>query len=76
MAPADADPDSSLVLAVARGDERAFGTLYRRYLPLVVRWSLRETGNRELAADLSAEVFAAALSAAARYRPDRGSVAA
>ena len=39
-------------------------------------WCLRETGNRELAADLAAEVFAAALTASRRYREERGSVAA
>jgi RNA polymerase sigma factor (sigma-70 family) len=70
------DPDSRLVLSVANGDEAAFATLYRRYLPLVVRWCLRETRNRELAADLSAEVFAASLTGARRYRPERGTVAA
>lgn len=36
-----------------------------------MRWCWRETGNRELAADLSAEVFAAALTAARRYRRKR-----
>ncbi|MDQ6806567.1 MAG: RNA polymerase sigma factor, partial [Actinomycetota bacterium] len=61
---------------VIRGDDAAFGSLYSRYLPLVLRWSLRETGNRELAADLSAEVFAAALTAADRFRPEQGPVAA
>ncbi len=49
-------------------------TLYRRYMPVVLRWCLRETGNREIAADLSAEVFAAALISARRYRPEQGSV--
>jgi RNA polymerase sigma-70 factor (ECF subfamily) len=73
--PSDAE-DGKLVAAVAAGEEVAFGRLYRRYLPVVVRWCLRETGNRELAADLSAEVFAAALTAARRYRPERGSVGA
>jgi RNA polymerase sigma-70 factor (ECF subfamily) len=68
--------EGALVVAIAAGDEAAFGVLYRRYLPLVVRWCLRETGNRELAADLSAEVFAAALTAARGYRPERGSVVA
>lgn len=60
---------------MARGDEAAFTILYKRYLPLVLRWCLRETGNREVAADLSAEVFAAALTAAGRYRPAQGPVA-
>lgn len=50
--------DGVLVARVAKGDDAAFGVLYRRYLPLVVRWSLRHTGNREVAADLAAEVFA------------------
>jgi RNA polymerase sigma factor (sigma-70 family) len=58
------------------GDEAAFAAIYRRYLPLVLRWCWRETRNRELAADLSAEVFAAALTAARRYRPEQGTVAA
>ena len=64
------------MVAVAARDEVAFVTLYRRYLPAVLRWCLRETGNRELAADLSAEVFAAALISARRYRPEQGSVLA
>ena len=41
------DPDASLLTAVAAGDERAFAVLYRRYLPVVLRWCLRETRNRE-----------------------------
>ena len=76
MAESTDDCDGELVAAMARGDEDAFAALYRRYMPLIVRWCLREAGNRELAADLSAEVFAAALTAARRYRPERGSVAA
>jgi RNA polymerase sigma factor (sigma-70 family) len=74
--PHSAGADADLIAAIARGNDAAFSTLYRRYLPMVLRWCLRETGNRELAADLSAEVFAAALTAARRYRPEQGSVAA
>jgi RNA polymerase sigma-70 factor (ECF subfamily) len=37
---------------------------------------LRETRNREVAADLAAEVFAASLTASRRYRAEQGSVAA
>jgi RNA polymerase sigma-70 factor (ECF subfamily) len=70
------DPDAALVAAVAARDEAAFVTFYRRYLPVVLRWCLRETGNREIAADLSAEVFAAALISSRRYRPEQGSVLA
>lgn len=63
-----------LVARVACGDDLAFASLYRTYLPLVLRWSLHATRDRELAADLSAEVFAAALLASRRYRPEAGSV--
>ncbi|HEX3617460.1 MAG TPA: RNA polymerase sigma factor [Solirubrobacteraceae bacterium] len=73
MSAAD-DHDAELVARVARGDRGAFEQIYDRYLPLVLRWSLRETGNRELAADLAAEAFAAALIAAPRYRASKGAV--
>jgi RNA polymerase sigma-70 factor (ECF subfamily) len=68
--------DGELVVAAAGGDGDAFAVVYRRYLPLVLRWCLRETGNRDLAADLASEVFATAVLASRRYRPDRGPVAA
>jgi RNA polymerase sigma factor (sigma-70 family) len=71
-----AEDDATLVARTAKGDDTAFAVLYRRYLPLVVRWSLRQTKNRELAADLASEVFAAALIAARRYDPEQGTVAA
>jgi RNA polymerase sigma-70 factor (ECF subfamily) len=74
MADGRGDEDADLVARVARGDKAAFEAIYDRYLPLVLRWSLRETGNREVAADLSAEVFAAALLASSRYRSRKGSV--
>jgi RNA polymerase sigma factor (sigma-70 family) len=70
------DEDAGLVARIARGDEQAAALLYRRYLPLVLRWSLRQTGNREVAADLTSEVFAAALIGSPRYRPQRGPVGA
>jgi RNA polymerase sigma factor (sigma-70 family) len=65
---------ADLIARVAGGDKAAFAILYRAYLPLVLRWSLRATGDRELAADLSSEVFAAALVRCDRYRPEAGSV--
>lgn len=68
------DDDARLIERMARGDGEAAGALYRRYLPLVLRWSLRETRNREVAADLASEVFAAALIASPRFRQDHGSV--
>jgi RNA polymerase sigma factor (sigma-70 family) len=61
-----------LLADIAGGDGVAFGVIYRRYLSIVVRWCWVQTGDRELAADLSAEVFAAALQSARRYRPEQG----
>ena len=61
--------DADLLAASAGGDADAFAVFYRRHLPRVLAFCLRETGSRELAADLTAEVFAAALEASGRYRP-------
>jgi RNA polymerase sigma factor (sigma-70 family) len=74
MADGHGDEDADLVARIAAGDKAAFDAIYDRYLPLVLRWSLRETGNREVAADLAAETFAAALIASPRYRSRKGSV--
>ena len=68
--------DAALVARIAEGDDAAFAVVYRRYLPLVLRWSLRKTSNREVATDLTSEVFAAALLAARRYDPEQASVGA
>lgn len=65
--------DRELLESIARCDGEAFTVFYRRYLPQVVGYLVRETGDRELAADLAAEVFAAALVGARRYRPTRDS---
>jgi RNA polymerase sigma factor (sigma-70 family) len=61
--------DGELLSAIASRDGRAFTVFYRRHLPPVLAFLLRETEDREAAADLAAEVFAAVLLAAHRYRP-------
>ena len=61
--------DDDLLAAYASGDPDAFVAFYRRHLPAVLGFFLRRTGDRELTADLTAEVFAAAMLAAERYRP-------
>ncbi len=50
-----------------------FGAFYRSELGVVLAFCFRRTGDPERAADLAAEVFAAALIARRGYRPDRGS---
>jgi RNA polymerase sigma factor (sigma-70 family) len=57
------------LLAGTRSDPEAFATFYDRYETLVVGYLMRRIGDPEVAADLTAEVFAAALSSASRYRP-------
>jgi RNA polymerase sigma factor (sigma-70 family) len=61
--------DTQLLAGIAACDERAFSAFYRRHLALVVGWCMRRTRDPELAADLTAEVFAAVLVSAARYEP-------
>lgn len=47
----------------------AFGTFYRRHENALLVFFLRRTANAETAADLTAEVFAAALGSVRRFRP-------
>jgi RNA polymerase sigma factor (sigma-70 family) len=61
--------DDDLLTRFAAGDADAFVAFYRRHLGLILEFFLRRTGDPELTADLTAEVFAAALLAAERYRP-------
>ena len=61
--------DDQLLMAASEGDGEAFGLFYRRHLPAVVAFVRPRCGSGEAAADLVAEVFAAALLACARYRP-------
>lgn len=62
--------DATLLAASAAGDRRSFAIFYGRHLAAVVGFLVRETADRELSGDLAAEVFAAALLAAGRYRPE------
>ena len=59
--------DSALLSAIAARDGAAFAVFYRRHLPAVLAFLIRETRDREAAADLAAEVFAAVLLASGRY---------
>jgi RNA polymerase sigma factor (sigma-70 family) len=61
--------DAQLLAAIAGCDDHASSAFYRRHLRAVLSWLMRRTGDPELAADLTAEVFAAAMIAAPRYEP-------
>lgn len=69
------DSSDEVLLACAAHHPEAFGAFYRRYENAMLVFFLRRTGNPEVAADLTAEVFAAALQSAGRFRAD-GSPAA
>jgi RNA polymerase sigma-70 factor (ECF subfamily) len=62
--------DDTLLARAALGDDDAFACFYRRHVARVTGYLLRRTGDREVTADLVAEVFATALDACPRYRPD------
>lgn len=57
------------LLRRSRADEETFAVFYRRHERLVAGWLMRQTARPDLAADLTAEVFAAAYIAAPRFRP-------
>lgn len=59
--------DAALLSAIADRDGAAFAVFYRRHVPAVLAYLMRETRDPEAAADLAAEVFAAVLLAAHRY---------
>lgn len=60
--------DDDELLSRARRDPAAFGTFYERHERLVLGYHLRRVGDPELAADLAAETFAAALVASRHFR--------
>src|SRR4051794_29608530 len=61
------DADAQLLAATAH-DPRAFGEFYARHERAVFRFFYRRVQDVEVAADLSAECFAAALLGAERFR--------
>jgi RNA polymerase sigma-70 factor (ECF subfamily) len=59
-----------LVASVA--DEEAFAAFYRRHARPLAGFFMRRSGDAELAADLTAETFAAALASRRRFDPAKG----
>jgi RNA polymerase sigma factor (sigma-70 family) len=64
--------DSEL-LELSVEDPDAFGAFYDRFEEQLLAFFMRATQRAELAADLTAEVFAAALASAGLFRPELGS---
>lgn len=63
--------DEALLERAAR-DPEAFGLFYDRFEAELLRFFLRATRRGDLAADLTAEVFAGALAGLASFDPTRG----
>lgn len=63
------EPTDNELLARTRREPSAFGVFYARHERAVFRYHRRRTQDTELAADLCAETFAAALLSSQRYRP-------
>jgi RNA polymerase sigma factor (sigma-70 family) len=53
-------------------DPDIFEAFYREHVEAVERFVVRRVGDRERAADLTAEIFLAAVDSVHRYRPRRG----
>ncbi|MDQ6774933.1 MAG: RNA polymerase sigma factor [Actinomycetota bacterium] len=60
------------VIAASLTDPESFGELYRRHERAVLAYFLHWSRSPELAADLTAETFAAAFGSLPRYRTERG----
>lgn len=71
MAPVSDDAPDEQLLARTRGEPSAFGVFYRRHEDRILSYFLARVGDPEVAADLTAETFAAALVSAHRFRPRR-----
>ncbi|MFZ0382094.1 MAG: RNA polymerase sigma factor [Solirubrobacteraceae bacterium] len=59
--------DAALLSAIAGRDGAAFAVFYRRHVPTVLAYLMREIRDPEASADLAGEVFAAVLLAAGKY---------
>jgi RNA polymerase sigma-70 factor, ECF subfamily len=64
-------PDAELIDMARRGNEKAFGELYERYLPRIYNYTYYRTSNRFDAEDLTSRVFQRALAHIGRYE-DQG----
>jgi RNA polymerase sigma factor (sigma-70 family) len=67
--------DAELLALTVRRPE-AFAVFYRRHERMVLGYLMRRVADAELAADLTAETFAAALIGVRRFDPERGPASA
>ncbi len=63
------DDDAQLMLAYARGEMRAFETLYARHRGALYRYLVRQARDTETANDLFQEVWSRVIVNRSRYEP-------
>ncbi len=63
------DEDAQLMLAYARGEMRAFETLYARHRAALYRYLMRQARDNEIANDLFQEVWSRVVTNRSRYEP-------
>ncbi len=68
--------DDLLLSRLARGDQEAFLTLYRRHQRPLYRYALHMTGRREAAEEVVQEVFMVIIRERGKFDPRRGEFAA
>lgn len=64
-----ADPDVTSMLEFQKGDKASFEKLMAKYYPRILNFIYRFVGNREMAEDLTQEVFIRVYHSAASYQP-------
>jgi RNA polymerase sigma-70 factor (ECF subfamily) len=67
--------DRELLRLLAKGNERAFDTVYGRYQGRIFRFTCHMTGNAAIAEEVTQEVFLQLIRNARAYDPERGSLA-
>lgn len=60
------------LLALTPSVPDAFGVFFDRHSPAIAAYLWRQTGNQDVALDLTSETFAVALESVARYDPAKG----
>jgi RNA polymerase sigma-70 factor (ECF subfamily) len=67
--------DEILLARITQGDLDAFQIFHERMAPRVIAYAERHASDRQLAEDISQEVFLSVWTKAGTYRPDRGTAA-
>jgi RNA polymerase sigma-70 factor, ECF subfamily len=76
MADPNLTSDHDLLRRMRDGDEGAFLQLYRHRQAAIYRFALHMSGSRQVAEDVTQDVFLALIREAVKFEPQRGSLAA